>query len=163
MTPTPDEVAALVRRLRDILKFDDDLTEDDKLRLEAADALESISPPAGMEQIRALVKSALTASDNSLRWYIEQIDTATQAGQNSAAAPSQEGHAVGPASAVPPAGMVKDAERYRWLRSKVGTEVGQGDVLVYIIDREQVFQEPLRAQIDAAIDAARLSARERKE
>ena len=106
MTPTPDEVAALIKRLRDILKFDDDLTEDDKLRLEAADALDSLSPPAG---------------------------------------------------------IVKDAERYRWLRSKVGTEVGQGDVLVYIIDREQVFQEPLRAQIDAAIDAAMLSARERKD
>ena len=66
-------------------------------------------------------------------------------------------------SLSPPAGMVKDAERYRWLRSKVGTEAGQGDVLVYIIDREQVFQEPLRAQIDAAIDAAMLSARERKD
>ena len=51
MTPTPDEVAALVKRLRDILKFDDDLTEDDKLRLEAADALESLSPPAGMVMV----------------------------------------------------------------------------------------------------------------
>ena len=28
--------------------FDDELTEDDKLRLQAADALESLSPPAGM-------------------------------------------------------------------------------------------------------------------
>ena len=118
MTPTPDEVASLKAALRGIaqhlrrcrttigelayplLASDADVIEN------AADALESLSPPAGMEQIRALVKSALTASDNSLRWYIEQINTATQAGQSRAAAPSQEGHAAGPASAAPPAGMV---------------------------------------------------------
>ena len=55
-----------------------------------------------MEQIRALAKSALTASDNSLRWYIEQINTAAQVGQGRAAAPLQEGHAAGLAPAVPP-------------------------------------------------------------
>lgn len=58
----------------------------------------ALNQPDAMEQIRALTKSALTASDNSLRWYIEQIRAITQAGQESATPPSQEGHAAGPAT-----------------------------------------------------------------
>ena len=115
MIPTPDEVAALVKKLRRL----------------------GICDPACQGRCRECPQTVADKAADALE------------------------------SLSPPGGIVKDAERYRWLRDRAESQF-RCTLTVPHADAEQEYEHQwfgkmAAEHLDKYIDAAMLSARERKE